>query len=139
MEVDVEVQRGTEAPDEGDRPGPGATGDGESGPLGALRILSVSTGKNFSASGYRCRADTIVSSLAACPRARAGAHPDVTVHHAGPTIADDGETLAGVMLVLEAPSLYAARAFIADSPFAKADVFADGDLRRFDWITGNPS
>ena len=32
MEVGVEVQRGTEALDEGDRPGPGATGDGESGP-----------------------------------------------------------------------------------------------------------
>lgn len=67
------------------------------------------------------------------------AHPNVTVHNAGPTIADDGETLAGVMLVLEAPSLDAARAFIADSPFAKADVFADGDIREFDWITGNPS
>ena len=66
-------------------------------------------------------------------------HPNVTVHHAGPTIADDGETLAGVMLLMEAPSLDEARAFVADSPFAKADVFADGDIRQFDWITGNPS
>ena len=37
MEADVEVQRGTEALDEGDRPGPGATGDGESGPLEEVR------------------------------------------------------------------------------------------------------
>ena len=103
------------------------------------RSSDDSNGKNFSASGYRCRFDTIDSSLTACPGARAGAHPDVTVHHAGPTIADDGEMLADVMLVLEAPSLDAARAFIADSPFAKADVFADSDIRQFDWITSNPS
>lgn len=33
MEVDVEIQRGTEALDEGDRPGLGAGGAGESGLL----------------------------------------------------------------------------------------------------------
>ena len=36
MEVDVEIQRGTEALDEGDRTGPGAGGDGESGHLGEI-------------------------------------------------------------------------------------------------------
>jgi len=33
MEVDVQVERGAEALDEGDRPGLGAGGDGESGLL----------------------------------------------------------------------------------------------------------
>ena len=65
-------------------------------------------------------------------------HSNIAVHHAGPTFADDGETITGVLLVMEAPSLDEARTFVADSPFAKAGVFAECDIRQWDWITGRP-
>ena len=65
-------------------------------------------------------------------------HPDVVVHHAGPTLADDGETIFGLLNVIEAPSLEAAKAFVADSPYAKAEVFADAQVRAWDWLTGRP-
>ena len=63
-------------------------------------------------------------------------HPDVVVHHAGPTLADDG--VVGLLMVVEAPSLEAAHAFLDDSPFAKAGVFADSQVREWDWTTGRP-
>ena len=65
-------------------------------------------------------------------------HPDVVVHNAGPTLADDSETIVGLLLIAEAPSLEAARAFLADSPYGKADVFADTQVRQWDWRTGHP-
>ena len=66
------------------------------------------------------------------------AHPNVTVHNAGPTLGDDGESFTGNLLMLEAPSLDAARAFVADSPFGKVGIFAECEIRQFDWITGHP-
>ena len=65
-------------------------------------------------------------------------HSEIAVLHAGPTLADDSESLVGLLLVVEAPSLEAARAFVADSPYGKADVFADVQIRRWDWRTGRP-
>ena len=47
------------------------------------------------------------------------AHPDVVVHHGGPTLGDDGESIVGRLIVMEAPSVEAARAFLDDSPFAR--------------------
>ena len=66
------------------------------------------------------------------------AHPNIHVHHAGPTVGDDGETITGLLIVMEAPSVADARAFVEDSPFAKADVFAECDIRQWDWLTGRP-
>ena len=63
-------------------------------------------------------------------------HPGVVVHHGGPTLSDDGASIVGRLLVMEAPSVDAARAFLADSPFAKANVFAECHVRAWDWITG---
>lgn len=65
-------------------------------------------------------------------------HPDVVVHHGGPTLADDGATVVGLLNVIEAPSLEAARAFVDDSPYAKAEIFADVHVRPWDWMTGRP-
>ena len=65
-------------------------------------------------------------------------HPEVVVHHAGPTLGDDGESITGLLMVMEAPSLDAAHAFLADSPYAKADLFAESDVRAWDWTTGRP-
>lgn len=66
------------------------------------------------------------------------AHPEVVVHHGGPTLADSGEAILGLLLVMEAPSLDAARAFLADSPYAKADIFAKCEVCEWDWRTGRP-
>ena len=40
-------------------------------------------------------------------------------------LADDGESIVGLLLVVEAPSREAAQAFATDSPFGKAEIFAD--------------
>ena len=66
-------------------------------------------------------------------------HPDVVLHHGGPTLADDGETVFGLLNVIEAPSLEVAKAFVADSPYAKAEVFAETQVRAWDWMTGCPA
>ena len=65
-------------------------------------------------------------------------HPGVVVHDGGPTLSDDSETIVGLLLIVEAPSLEAARAFVADSPYGKADVFADVQVRPWEWRTGRP-
>ena len=51
-------------------------------------------------------------------------HPDVIVHHGGPTLGDDGETVNGLLLAVEAPSLEAAGAFVALSVTSTVTRFA---------------
>ena len=65
-------------------------------------------------------------------------HPDVTVHNGGPMLAEDGESIVGTLLTIEAPSREAARAFVMDSPYARADLLADVQVRQWDWRTGRP-
>jgi len=65
-------------------------------------------------------------------------HPDVTVHNGGPTLAEDGESIIGLLLTIEAPSREAVQAFMADSPFGRAGVIADLQVRQWDWMTGRP-
>ena len=65
-------------------------------------------------------------------------HPDVVVPNAGPTLSDDSESIVGLLVIAEAPSLDAARAFLADSPYGKADIFADVQVRPWEWRTGRP-
>lgn len=50
---------------------------------------------------------------------------------AGPLIADDGETMIGSLLIYEAESLDAARAFAAGDPYAKAGLFASSEVRHW--------
>ena len=66
-------------------------------------------------------------------------HPDVICHHGGPTLSDSGESVTGLLLVIEAPSHAAARSFLADSPYGKAGLFAESHVRQWDWTTGRPS
>ncbi len=66
-------------------------------------------------------------------------HPDVVLHHAGPTLSEDGAARIGSLLVVDAPSLDAARAFVADSPFGQAGLFGDLQVRPFHWLTGRPA
>ena len=65
-------------------------------------------------------------------------HPDVTVHHGGPMLAEDGASIVGLLWVVEAPSREAAQAFATDSPFARAELLADLQVRQWDWRTGRP-
>lgn len=66
-------------------------------------------------------------------------HPGVIVVQGGPTVDEDGETVNGLLLVVEAPSLAAARAFVSDSPYAQADLFAESHVRAWSWSRGRPS
>ncbi len=63
-------------------------------------------------------------------------HPDVTVHHAGPTL-DDGGAINGTVNIVEAPSLEAARAFAADNPIQRLGL-GELNVRQLDWKTGRP-
>ena len=65
-------------------------------------------------------------------------HPDVIVHQGGPTLGADEETANGLCLVLEAPSLEAARKCVSDSPYGQADLFAECHVRQWTWMTGRP-
>ena len=65
-------------------------------------------------------------------------HPDVTLHYGGPTLSEDGETVNGLLQVIEAPSLEAARAFVAASPYGQADLFLECRVRPWHWSTGRP-
>ncbi|MCZ0943141.1 MAG: YciI family protein [Gammaproteobacteria bacterium] len=65
-------------------------------------------------------------------------HPDVVVHNGGPTLSEDGQTMIGTQLVIEAPSLEAGRAFVADSPFGRAGLWGELHIRPWNWMTGRP-
>ena len=57
---------------------------------------------------------------------------------AGPFTAEDGETMNGSLIVIEASSLEAARKIAAGDPFAKAGLFANVDIRPWLWTMNNP-
>lgn len=55
------------------------------------------------------------------------------VRMAGPLLSDDGEKMAGSLLVLEMESLEAARAWADNDPYAKAGLFEISDVRPWRW------
>ncbi|ODR95784.1 hypothetical protein AUC70_02610 [Methyloceanibacter stevinii] len=57
---------------------------------------------------------------------------------AGPFTAEDGETMTGSLVVIEAPSLADAQAIADKDPFAKAGLFASVDIRPWKWSLGKP-
>ena len=65
-------------------------------------------------------------------------HPDVVLHHAGPTRSEDGAARIGSLIVVDAPSVEAARAFVTDSPFGRVGLYGELHIRPFDWVTGRP-
>ncbi|MCW5625579.1 MAG: YciI family protein [Burkholderiales bacterium] len=81
--------------------------------------------------------------LATRPSHRAYLHDptahDVKVLHGGPTAADDGVTMNGSLLVVEAESLDAVRRFAAGDPYAKAGIFERMEIRPWLWATGRPA
>ena len=65
-------------------------------------------------------------------------HPGVVLYHGGPTLSEDGSTRIGTLLVLDAPSVDAARAFISDSPYGRAELYGELYVRPLEWLTGKP-
>ena len=61
-----------------------------------------------------------------------------TLVFAGPFMMDDGATMNGSLIVIEAASLEAARSIAAGDPFAKAGVFASVEIRPWLWTINNP-
>ena len=57
---------------------------------------------------------------------------------AGPFTAEDGETMTGSLVVIEAPSLTEAREIAGGDPFAKAGLFASVEIRPWKWSLGKP-
>ena len=65
-------------------------------------------------------------------------HPDVTIHHGGQTLSEGDRSVTGFVLVLEAPSIEVARAFVDGSPYAQAGTFAESHVSPWNWLTGRP-
>ncbi|MCB1443852.1 MAG: YciI family protein [Methyloceanibacter sp.] len=57
---------------------------------------------------------------------------------AGPFTAEDGETMNGSLVVIEADSLATAREIASADPFAKAGLFASVEIRPWLWSLGKP-
>src|SRR5262245_20359235 len=57
---------------------------------------------------------------------------------AGPFLAEDGATMNGSLIIVEAPSLDAARDIAAGDPFVKTGVFADIQVRPWLWTINPP-
>jgi uncharacterized protein YciI len=50
---------------------------------------------------------------------------------AGPLLAEDGETMAGSLLVIDFPSLAAAREWLSAEPFTRAGIYATSSVLAF--------
>ena len=61
-----------------------------------------------------------------------------TLAFAGPFLKEDGKTMCGSLVVVEAASLEAARAIAASDPFAKAGLFETVEIRPWLWVLGKP-
>jgi hypothetical protein len=58
---------------------------------------------------------------------------------AGPFTEADGQTMNGSLIVIEAPSLDAAREMSAADPFSKLGIFASVDIRPWLWVINKPN
>jgi uncharacterized protein YciI len=58
---------------------------------------------------------------------------------AGPFTEEDGTSMNGSLIVVEAASLDDARRIIEGDPFAKAGIFANVEIRPWLWSINRPS
>ena len=65
-------------------------------------------------------------------------HSGVTLLQGGATLDVNAEGVVGGLMIVDAPSLDAARAFVAGSPFAKAGLIAQSEVQPLNWMTGRP-
>ena len=59
------------------------------------------------------------------------------IRMAGPVFADDGETFAGSVFVMEMDSLADMQAWAAADPYAKAGLFETVEIKPFAWLIGD--
>ncbi len=57
---------------------------------------------------------------------------------AGPFLSDDGQTMIGSLLIVEAADLAAVRAFAANDPYALAGLFQSVEIKPWRWVIGAP-
>ena len=57
---------------------------------------------------------------------------------AGPFLSEDGATMLGSLIIIEAADLAAVRAFAAADPYAQAGLFANVEIKPWRWIVGAP-
>jgi uncharacterized protein YciI len=73
---------------------------------------------------------------------RTGTRPDHNakgaLKFAGPFIGDDGKP-SGTLAVIEAEDRKAAEAIAASDPYAKAGLFAQVEIRAWNWVVNNPA
>ena len=60
------------------------------------------------------------------------------VKFAGPYLDEDGETMIGSLIILEADDRPSAETFAASDPYAQAELFESVDIRPWKWAIGNP-
>lgn len=56
----------------------------------------------------------------------------------GPLLAEDGETMIGSMLIIDAPTRASCEAILAEDPYKLARLFASVEVRPWRWVIGNP-
>ena len=59
------------------------------------------------------------------------------IRMAGPMFADDGETFAGSLFVIDFGSKAEVEAWAANDPYAKAGLFQRVEIRPFRWLLGD--
>jgi hypothetical protein len=57
---------------------------------------------------------------------------------AGPFLSDDGQTMTGSLIIVEAADMAAARAFAAGDPYALAGLFQNVEIKPWRWVIGAP-
>lgn len=62
----------------------------------------------------------------------------VVVRLGGPTLDEEGTAMNGTLLVIEAASLPEVEAFLQDDPYVQAGLFANIQIRPWNWSLGNP-
>lgn len=56
----------------------------------------------------------------------------------GPFVTDDGMTMTGSMLIIEAENREAVKAVLARDPYQAAGLFETVDIRPWRWVIGSP-
>lgn len=62
----------------------------------------------------------------------------VVVRLGGPTLDETGVSMNGTLLVIEAGSLPEVEAFLQNDPYVRAGLFANIEIRPWNWSLGNP-
>lgn len=66
------------------------------------------------------------------------AHADA-IKTCGPFVEDDGTTMVGSLLVIDAPDRAAVETILAKDPYRRAGLFATTEVRPWRWVVGAPS